>query len=175
MRPFLPTLFITCLMSTAAYAEWTEDAENCADVALAAEETIQACTRAIDSGSLDQIELANTLYNRARTLVTEKKYAEAVDDFNRALALNDLDPAYYVDRASVFRKLKQYDNAVTDYTKAIAMGFQPVFGAYFNRGVAYFYGGDKEAAFEDFKRANMLDPENATVLKVLKQHYDYTP
>lgn len=154
---------------------WKDAVKLCGEEPDDPNDSIAACTDAIDSGRMEGASLANMYYNRARVLMGEKRYDEAIADFDSAILNNDLDSAFYHDKGTAYRRKGDYSGAIESYTKAIDMGFQPAFGVYFNRGVAYHYNEDKDNALQDFLRANMLEPENAQVRKVLKDMYDVDP
>jgi len=57
----------------------------------------------------------------AAKLIQEGKYAEAVEEANRAVARDDEDPAALVDRASAYAWLERYSEAVRDLEAALAL------------------------------------------------------
>lgn len=173
-------LMIAMGTTTAAIAQdeddgWKDAVKLCGEEPDDPNDSINACTTAIDSGRMEGASLANMYYNRARVLMAEKRYDEAISDYDSAILNNDLDSAFYHDKGTAYRRKGDYAGAIESYTKAIDMGFQPAFGVYFNRGVAYHYSDDKDNALQDFLRANMLEPDNAQVRKVLKDMYNVDP
>jgi tetratricopeptide (TPR) repeat protein len=65
--------------------------------------------------------------------------------------------AYY-NRGVAYAKKSQYDQAISDYTKALEIN--PKFAeAYYNRGVAYGRKGQLDRAMEDYTRALEIDPK----------------
>ena len=66
--------------------------------------------------------------------------------------------AYY-NRGFAYEKKGEYDRAIVDYDKAIAIN--PKFAAaYNNRGNAYYKKGDKEQAIVDFRKTLDIDPSS---------------
>ena len=61
----------------------------------------------------------------------------------------------------------KYDDAIADYTKAIALD-PNVATAYTNRGLAYKKKGDKEQAIADFRKALEIDPSYQKAKIILK-------
>jgi len=58
-------------------------------------------------------------FNRGEDLLREEKYAEAITEFNRALAINkDLADAYFYRGVAYYFK-GDVDNAITDFTAAL--------------------------------------------------------
>ena len=67
--------------------------------------------------------------------------------------LNDAD-AYY-NRGVAYREKGQYDQAISDFNKALEINprYAPV---YFNRGVAYYHKGQYDKAWENVHKAQDL-------------------
>ncbi len=61
----------------------------------------------------------------------------------------------------------KYDDAIADYTKAIALDPEDA-AAYTNRGEVYEEKGDKEQAIADFRKALEIDPSNQRAKNDLK-------
>ena len=68
--------------------------------------------------------------------------------------------AYYK-RGSSYNELKQYERAIKDFDKAIALKSDYI-EAYFNRGVNYVELGQYERAIKDFDKAIKLKPDYAS-------------
>ena len=65
----------------------------------------------------------------------------------------------YYNRGTVLGQLKRYEEAVADFSKAIATyPFDYVYG---NRATAYYFLGKYQLALLDYDRAIALNPENA--------------
>ncbi|MDR2797641.1 MAG: tetratricopeptide repeat protein, partial [Treponema sp.] len=117
-------------------------------------------------------------FNRGKALFEQGRYAEAQEEFSKALALNPaLQDAYYYRGRGYFEN-EDYDRAVADFTQAL--GIDPHFaGAYLYRGLAYYYNDDDRAE-EDFDRAIVeytgtlrRDPHNADAYYYRGLAYDY--
>ncbi|MFC1815037.1 tetratricopeptide repeat protein [Thermodesulfobacteriota bacterium] len=72
------------------------------------------------------------------------------------------DADFYKDRGRAYLSKGQYDQAITDYSRAIAL--QPgLAGAYNNRGIAYFLIKEYDNAWNDVKKAQdrggQINPE----------------
>jgi len=87
------------------------------------------------------------------------QYDRAIEDFNKAIAL---DPNYakaYTNRGIAYADKGQHDRAIEDYNKAIAL--DPNYAeAYTNRGVAYYLKGNMGRAISDFQKACDMGEEN---------------
>lgn len=100
-----------------------------------------------------QVALFHDLYGYSQH--QKGKYQEAINSFNEAVKLDSTRPAFYTHRANSRCELKQYSNAISDYSKVLSM--VPGQGqAWYNRSVAYYFIGDYFAASNDLKKADSL-------------------
>jgi tetratricopeptide (TPR) repeat protein len=65
----------------------------------------------------------------------------------------------YYNRGTELGKLERYDEAVADFSKAIAI--HPFDYVYGNRATAYYFMGNYQQALRDYDSAIALDPDNA--------------
>jgi tetratricopeptide (TPR) repeat protein len=70
-------------------------------------------------------------------------------------------------RAFAYRNLKQYKEAIADYTKAIAIDPKDPDG-YRHRAQAYILAGDSAKAAEDFKAILKMKPDDVDAQSRLK-------
>lgn len=101
---------------------------------------------------------AKIAYRQAFALVSQGRYQEALDKYNKSVAL---DPTYaqnYVDRAGVYIVMKQWDRALPDIDIALSL-LPDNAGAYCNRGIVYSKLGKSKAAIADFTSAIKLNPD----------------
>jgi tetratricopeptide (TPR) repeat protein len=75
----------------------------------------------------------------------------------------------YNNRGVTYVLIGQYDQAISDYTKAIEIN--PEFArAYNNRGVAYYFKGEYKKAWVDVSKAQSLGGQvNPEFLKALRE------
>jgi len=100
--------------------------------------------------------LTFTARQRAQT------WRDSISLWTDVLRNNPLVPEAYNNRGAVYAGLRQYDRALADYDRALAI--DPDFSrALNNRGAAFQRIGDFEKARADFDRAVGLDPKNADV------------
>lgn len=69
--------------------------------------------------ALDLKKDCHTFNNRGYALSCLDKYQEAILDFNLAIKLDSLVPAFYLNRADAFYGLKKYKKAILDYDRSI--------------------------------------------------------
>ena len=65
----------------------------------------------------------------------------------------------YYNRGTELGKLKRYDEAIADFSSAIAI--RPFDYVYGNRATAYYFLGNYQQALRDYDRAIALNPGNA--------------
>lgn len=101
----------------------------------------------------------------ARSSELQGKNAEALDYFNRSLALKP-DPVIYSNRGDLKKRLGDRKGAVADYDEAIALALKPADSAllYGNRGLLKHQLGDLEGAVADYDQVLLLKPDNAIIL-----------
>ncbi len=82
---------------------------------------------------------------------------DALDDFNRALSLNQRSATIWHDRGDVLAAMGQDDSAIVNYDRALAI--QPTWaGAWNNRGAVKLRRGQFAAALSDFDKAIEMAP-----------------
>jgi tetratricopeptide (TPR) repeat protein len=101
----------------------------------------------------DRVALA--YYNRGNVLIDEGRFHEAVEDFNKAIALRG-DYYEYIGRGTAFWELGQLDKALTDFDKAISVN--PFFRTYYTRGIFFDTIGKSEKAIIDYNQAITQNP-----------------
>jgi tetratricopeptide (TPR) repeat protein len=100
-----------------------------------------------------RVNLAVSYYNRGNAYGKLKKHEKAIEDYNKAIAL---DPEYavaYNNRGTAYDELKKHEKAIEDYNKAIALN--PEYAtAYANRGITRLLSNEElYKAIADFKSA----------------------
>jgi tetratricopeptide (TPR) repeat protein len=119
------------------------------------EKAVQDLTKAIgfDPQCLEAFQ------NRGRVHLKMKKYDMAIRDITGAIALNwDAEPSLFLDRGIAYSAKGDSDNAIVDFSEAIAiqMTSRTKFGytcpqAYFHRGIAYLARKKYHLGFDDLK------------------------
>lgn len=108
-------------------------------------------------------------YRRGVEFNKKGEYAQAIEQYTRAIALKKDSAELYFVRGRAYRQNSQYDQAIADLGKAVAL--KPAYGeAYNSRGVAFIGKGDKEKARADFKKAcDLGDKDGCDNLAKLKE------
>jgi tetratricopeptide (TPR) repeat protein len=143
-----------------------QDARTCSFAAeasamsmVASAEDVDSCTRAIEYGGLKISDLASTLVNRGIILAAQERYQEALNDYNRAMAMMPELPEPYVGRGNLLFLADSFDLAVADYNKALELNLGRKHIAIFNRGMAYEKLGKTSEAKADYSEALRLMPD----------------
>ena len=98
------------------------------------------------------------LYSRGTLHLNMGNNRKAVEDLDKLLAIDPLHVKGRVNRANALRDLKEYDEAIADYTSVIERR-RKFIKAYNNRGVAYLRKRQFDKAIADFDKVIQLDPQ----------------
>lgn len=91
--------------------------------------------------------------NRGNLYRKEARYNEALNDYRKAIELNpDLSKAYY-NRGILLMIEKKFKEATDEFTKVIELKTDVVIEAYYNRGMAKYFAGNKDDSCMDLKEA----------------------
>lgn len=96
---------------------------------------LQDFNKAISLESIDEC-----YYNRGNTYLAMGKKIEAMQDYNKTLDINPKHAKALVNRGTLWKGVKDYDQAISNYRQAIKI--HPTFNAYNSLGNAY--GGKKD-------------------------------
>jgi tetratricopeptide (TPR) repeat protein len=144
----------------AAVAQAPGDAERCSSAAGSIDETIAACTRAIDSKGYSSANLA-ILHNSRGISWREKGYDDvALADFDEAIRLDPRSATARTSRGNLLGDKGENDKAIADYDAAIRID-PKLAPAFSNRGLTYLVKGDAARAIEDLDQAILLAPDLA--------------
>ncbi|GLX00874.1 tetratricopeptide repeat protein [Microtetraspora sp. NBRC 16547] len=146
------------------------------------EEALRLVESAIELADRDLPPDAHPLHrmvlfgNRAQLLARSGRNADALRDFDRAIAIDPGFPDNYLDRGNLLLAMGRPDDALTDYETAIRLG-SPLPEAYYNRAELRLATGDRELALADLDHVLELDPafldayvNRAGVLEMLDEH-----
>ena len=86
--------------------------------------------------SISNFEKAQNHYNNGCALLSGGKHAEALNQLNVAIALDQNNPNFWDKRGTVFFCMQNYASAISDYTRAISLA--PNIGFYYmERALCY--------------------------------------
>ena len=97
--------------------------------------------------------------------------------FAQQKQIESRDAAFYINRGFSYLDSKQYDQAISDFTKALEIN-PMLANVHFVRGTAYYYKGQYDQALSDYNKAIELNPRLADAYKgrgaiyIKKEQYD---
>jgi lipoprotein NlpI len=141
-----------------AWAQGSDDARKCLEEKNP-DLTIHYCSRAIRSGQLSDLELANSFHGRGIAYGRIGDYDRAIQDFDQALRLNLNHADAFNNRGLAYQFKKDYDRAIQDYDQALRLNPNHA-DAFTNRARARFYQGKFAEAGSDFAKAVGLAPSD---------------
>lgn len=88
------------------------------------------------------------------------RYQEAINDYDRAIEIDQNDPGLYYNRGNSYKKLGHDKKAIENYNNSIRIN--PKYAeAFNNRGNSYMSLGNNDDALNDFNEAIRLNPKSA--------------
>jgi len=106
-----------------------------------------------------QTERSNLL-KLAEEQTLQKKYPEALENYNKHLAVDSSDGLVYFKRGLVKFYLKQDKAALLDYNKALVLHLGD-YEIYYRRGLANYYIKDYKSALEDFNKSISMKSDHS--------------
>lgn len=103
----------------------------------------------------------NDMLTTAAYYCSEKKYDQAIMQYNQIIKKCPTYADAYYSRGCVYSDLKIYDKAIEDYNKAIVLNGKS-FLAYYNRGNAYSKLKDYNNSIESYNMAISINPKHAS-------------
>lgn len=114
-----------------------------------------------DYNSAISIKPDGALYNsRAKLYFNLKKYPEAMENYNKAIAMDSTEGEYFVNRGAVFALTNQLQLALEDFNRGLTLKPDHANG-YKNRSLIYQSFGQWEKALEDVTTYLRMHPEDA--------------
>ena len=160
------TVFVGVLASAApTLANAIDDNNDCYDQFRGGDHrlAIYYCSRAIQSGELDQPDLVAALINRGVAYKNTGNLEMAVVDYTSALDIAPKDAVLWANRANAHREMQQLNPALSDINRALKLDPERA-TSYYVRGAILEARDDQEGAQKDFLKAYELQPQN-TVFK----------
>ena len=136
-------------------------AESCFQAADARDkrhEALQICNRALIEEALTKSDRVATYVNRGIVYFARGAQQEAVADFDRALALDPAEPDAWLNKAVVAVQYGKGVEALPMIQKALELNTRRPALAYYIRGIVEERRGNVRAAYNDFRRAQQLEP-----------------
>ena len=113
---------------------------------------IEGCTRLIDSGKEGSEDLVKDHFNRATAYDFEGAADKAIDDYNVVIDLRPQNAKAYGSLGMIYRVKNEYDRAIGNFDKAIALNGKRMDLYFPYRGRCHFALGHFALAIADFDR-----------------------
>ena len=114
-----------------------------------------------DYDSALKLKPDGALYNsRAKLYFNQQKYDQALQDYNRAIALDSTEGEYYINRGAVYALSNNLPLALEDFNKGLALKPDHANG-FKNRSLIYQSFGQWENAIQDIDKYLTMHPEDA--------------
>ena len=124
---------------------------------------IRSYNKALADDTLPELRRASIHNDRGVAHWRERRYEQALADFEKSISLNPDYAPVYNNRGNVLMQIGRTEDAIKDFTRAIELA--PAYGAAFNnRGNAYLVLGRIAEAEADLRRAAKLLPSSAAPL-----------
>jgi tetratricopeptide (TPR) repeat protein len=104
-------------------------------------------------------QTAEDFLNNGNAQFNQQRYAAAVAEYTRAIALNPNFFMAYYNRGTSYVKLENYTAAIVDLTRAVALDPSYV-NAFYNRGFSYLKSNSPDRAVADYSQVILLDPNS---------------
>lgn len=137
------------------------------------EDAIEDFNRAIDlaQGVTDK-KFENKIYvNRGAAYQKLLSYEEALNDYSKAIKLDDSNPNVFVYRGYLYYQTEEYEKALSDFNVVIKIDSENPF-AYYNLGMIYLKLNDEDKACDNFHKGCEFGNTNACKM-VVSRCLDY--
>lgn len=115
------------------------------------EQMVLQISARIEKGDQEGKDLAELFRNRGVARNYLLQYPEALQDFSRAVEIDQVNPQYYEDRAITHIKLREYESAARDLDMALGLDSKRA-SAFREKGRLAFYQKDFYRASQEFSR-----------------------
>lgn len=121
-------------------------------------QALASCAQAL-GGKMAAKDRIATLVNRGTIEAAAGEIASSLADYDAALNINPNMADIYIDRGSALMRAARYDEARSNFDKALSLGPTNAYIAYFDRGMALEKMGNLTAAYADYQQAATLAPD----------------
>jgi tetratricopeptide (TPR) repeat protein len=122
-------------------------------------DALARCDLALDQAALTSEEKVATFVNRGVVKLYRGNYQDAIQDFDRAIALDPSEPESYLNKASaLLRSEASPAEAKALFSQALERDTRRPELAFFGRAIANELTGDIKSAYQDYKRAQEAAP-----------------
>eukprot|EP01097_Dermamoeba_algensis_P010013 TRINITY_DN721_c0_g1_i2.p1 TRINITY_DN721_c0_g1~~TRINITY_DN721_c0_g1_i2.p1 ORF type:complete len:282 (-),score=65.97 TRINITY_DN721_c0_g1_i2:273-1118(-) len=105
--------------------------------------------------------MAEQAYNDANRLFVDEDYNAALENYNKAISLNEKNADYFLKRSACHLKLKNFTDALSDANDATKLDPSNA-QCYLRKGIACFSLEEFETAKTAFEKGFTIDPSNSS-------------
>ncbi len=126
---------------------------------LSTEGALTVCDEALRSDFLSRHDVVATYVNRGIVKLWSNDHQGAIADFDEAIRRNPDQPEAYLNKGSTFLRMKgDSQEAVRLFSESLNRGTDFPALAHYGRAIAHEVGGNLQAAYRDYRRAQQLSP-----------------
>ena len=120
---------------------------------------LRRCDDALEREALSEYDRVATHVNRGILRMRLGKIDAAVDDFDRAIAIDPDEAEAYLNKGMASLRTENWVEALPLFDQALARETRRPAIAYYGRGVAHEMSGKVREAYYDYRQASALAPE----------------
>lgn len=160
------------VLSSQQKAEQNAQLNELISMALATQNLISEARSALEESAKfqDSIQkpfqdVLGVYINQAKELVSEGKYQEAVEVYDRSISIN---PDFYdawLERGKALTKMQRHDEAIASYNKAIQLNSSRC-ESWYEKACCYAFKGDVDLVVDNLRQAINIDPTNKEKAKL---------
>ncbi len=128
---------------------------------------VEVCSRALEEVTLTRDDRAATLVNKGILQSASGAMEDAKLSYDEALSLASDKGETHINIGNIYVRQQRYQDAVLEYTQGIAKDSRRPHVAYLNRGLAFEYLEDFQAASSDYTQALAMSPDWIRAKKML--------
>lgn len=163
VKRFIPVWMLTAAIAVPSMAQdYAQFSKQCYGGG-GPDQTIVACTAVISAGLAEKNDLAAAFKSRGSAYDAKTQYDKAIEDYDRAIAINPNDADIFNDRGTSQRALGHYDLAIADFDRATAINPSNA-SALSNRCFAKAVAGQAEQSLVDCDQSLRLRPKDPDAL-----------
>jgi tetratricopeptide (TPR) repeat protein len=121
-------------------------------------EAFDTCSRALEDTKLTTRDRAATLINRSVVRLRVRDNAGAVADCDESIKIYPRFGEAFVNRGAALLNMDKPEEALSQFNKAIDLGLDKLYLAYYNRAMAKEKLNDALGAYNDYKKTLELAP-----------------
>lgn len=133
---------------------------------------IEYCNNALRQGDLTRRDEAATLSNRGIIQAATGRFREAMADHERAISMMPDMGLAYVNRGNTYFRMREFENALADFDRAIELDARPADVPHFNKGLTYLKLERRDDALASFRQALAINPESHRIRQIVQQLED---